>query len=184
ASRLDRLRLLPILQELLEADVRERMIVERIDYRRRTRRDVGAHARGFDDVHRVAAACDEHFGLEVVVVVDCHDLANQLHAVRRDVVEPPDEGADEGGSHFRGDGFVVTPWRRPRSARVWMSLMLPVSTKSFIWPAFFLPCAGAHPQRLSPLAWIARGGDSRRLSAQSTIMSFVLDRVLQLAHPV
>ena len=48
ASRFYRLRLLPVLEELLEADVGERMVEHLIDDRRRAGRDVGAHARRFD----------------------------------------------------------------------------------------------------------------------------------------
>ena len=70
--------------------------------RRRTGRDVGAHLRRFDDVDRMAAARDEHLRRELVVVVDLDDLANEIHAVRRDVVEPADERADVGGAGLRG----------------------------------------------------------------------------------
>ena len=47
------LRLLPVLQELLEADVGERMLEALLDHRRRHGHDVGAHARRLDDVNRV-----------------------------------------------------------------------------------------------------------------------------------
>src|SRR5437660_1220902 len=80
-SSLHRLHFLPILQELLEADGRERMVEELIDHRGRTGRDVGAHPRGLDDVDRMTAAGDEDLGGELVVVVDLDDLANELHAV-------------------------------------------------------------------------------------------------------
>ena len=51
---LRRLRLLPVLQELLEPDVGQRMLEQRLDHRRRAGADVGAHARRLDDVHRAA----------------------------------------------------------------------------------------------------------------------------------
>ena len=52
----DRLDLFPVLQELLEADVGERMVEQLIDDRRRTGADVGAHARRLDDVDRDAGS--------------------------------------------------------------------------------------------------------------------------------
>ena len=57
----------------------------------------------FDDVHRMPAARDEHFGRELVVVVDPDDVADELHAVRRDVVEAADERADERRAGLRGE---------------------------------------------------------------------------------
>ena len=75
---LTRLRFLPILQELLETDVRERMVEQLIDHGRRTGADIGAHSRGFDDVDGMTAAGDEDFGLEVVVLEDLHDLVDQI----------------------------------------------------------------------------------------------------------
>ena len=74
------------------------MVEHLIDDGRRTRRNVGPHARRFDDVNGMAAAGDEDLGGEVVVVVDVDDLANQLHAVGRDIVKPADERADERGA--------------------------------------------------------------------------------------
>ena len=49
------------------------------------------------------ASSDEHLGLEVVVVVDLDDLADQVHARGRDVVEPADERADEGRADLGGE---------------------------------------------------------------------------------
>src|SRR3954453_12319937 len=95
-DRLCGLSLLPVLQEFLEADAGERMVEQRIDHRRWAGRDVGAHARRFDDVNRVTAARDEDFRGEVVVVVDLDDLLDQLHTVGPDVVEAADERADVG----------------------------------------------------------------------------------------
>ena len=95
--------LLPVRQELLQPDVGQRMIEQRVDHRRRAGADVGAHARRLDDVHRAARAGDEDLGLEVVVAVDLDDVANQLHAGRRDVVEPADERADVGRADLGGE---------------------------------------------------------------------------------
>ena len=55
-----RLRLLPILQELLETDVSERMLEHRLDHRGRARHDVGTHPRGLHHVNRMPDAGDEH----------------------------------------------------------------------------------------------------------------------------
>src|SRR6476659_6774119 len=77
ASGFDRLRFLPILQEFLEADIRQRVVEQLIDDRRRTRGDIGAQPRRLDDVNRMAAAGDENLGGEIVVLVDVHDLANE-----------------------------------------------------------------------------------------------------------
>src|SRR5207237_2658617 len=63
----------------------------------------GAHPRRLDHVHRVPAARDQYFGREVVVVVDLHDLANQLHAIGRHVVETADERTDVARANFRGE---------------------------------------------------------------------------------
>ena len=45
----------------------------------------------------------EDFGLEVVIVVDLADFADQVHAVDADVVEPADEGRDEGRAGLGGE---------------------------------------------------------------------------------
>ena len=79
------------------------MIEQRLDDRRRTRADVGAHFGRFDDVHGMTAAGDEHFGAELVVVVDLDDFTNQIHSVRSHVVEASDKRADEPGARFRGE---------------------------------------------------------------------------------
>ena len=42
----------------------------------------------------MAAAGDQHLGLERVVAVDLDDLADEVHAVGRDIVEAADERAD------------------------------------------------------------------------------------------
>ena len=49
--------------------------------------------RGFEDMDRVADARDEHFGLEVVVPVDLHDVLHELDPVLALVVETTDERA-------------------------------------------------------------------------------------------
>ena len=64
-------------------------------------RHVGAHLRRDDDVDRVAHGSDQDFRLEVVAGVDRDHLADQVHAVLGDVVEPADEGRDVGGAGLR-----------------------------------------------------------------------------------
>src|SRR4029453_2654274 len=100
-SRLYCLSLFPILQELLQADVGERMVEHLLDYRRRAGGDVGAQLGRFDDVNGMTAAGDEDFRRELVVAVDRDDLANELHAVGGDVVEAADERADERRARLR-----------------------------------------------------------------------------------
>ena len=51
----------------------------------------------------VAQRGDEDLGREVVVVEDLHDVANQIHAGGRDVVEPADERADVGRADLGGE---------------------------------------------------------------------------------
>src|SRR5471032_681943 len=80
-SGFDGLGFLPVLEKLLQPDGRERVVEQLLDQRRRTCRDVRAHPRGLDHMDRMAAAGDEHLGRELVVVVDVHDLADQLHPV-------------------------------------------------------------------------------------------------------
>src|ERR1700722_18219994 len=83
--RFGSLRLLPVLEELLQPDRGQRMVEQRLDHRGRTGGDVGADAGGFDHVHRMPAAGHQDLGREVIVGVDLHDLSNQLHAARGDV---------------------------------------------------------------------------------------------------
>src|SRR5690606_23090181 len=53
-SRAHPLALFPVLQEVREPDVGERMVEQRVDHLGRTGADVGAEARRLDDVHRAA----------------------------------------------------------------------------------------------------------------------------------
>ena len=79
ASTCRLVRLLPVLQKLLEPDRRQGMVEQLIDHGGRAGADVCADARRVDDVDRVAAAGDQHLGRELVVVVDLDDLADQIH---------------------------------------------------------------------------------------------------------
>src|SRR5207245_8994663 len=58
--------------------------------------DVVADGRGVDDVQGVAHAGGQDLAGEVIVVEDGPDLPNDVHADVADVVQPPDERADEG----------------------------------------------------------------------------------------
>src|SRR4051812_24007803 len=97
------LRLLPVSDELLQADVGQRMVEERIDDSGGTRADVRSHPRGFDDVHRAARAGDENLRRELVVAEDLDDLLNQVHAGGRHIVQPTDKRAHERRTDFRGE---------------------------------------------------------------------------------
>src|SRR5262249_19586981 len=71
--------LLGVLDELLEADIGQRMLHELREHAERDGADVRAEQRGVDHVRRVAHRRDQHLGLEVVVVVDLHDLLDDVH---------------------------------------------------------------------------------------------------------
>ena len=97
------LRLFPVLEEVRQADVGQRVLEELIDHLRRARADVGAHLRGLDDVNRMARAGDEHFGLERIVPVDLDDFLDEVHAGLADIVEAADERADHRRAGLRGE---------------------------------------------------------------------------------
>ncbi len=59
---------------------------------------VGADARAFGDVIDRTNRGRENLGLEVVIVVDEADVADQFETVECDVVEPADERRNEAGS--------------------------------------------------------------------------------------
>src|SRR5206468_223027 len=103
APTLPALRLLPVGQEALEPDVAQRVLHELLEDRERAGGDVRAHLRRADDVERAAHARDQHLGRVRVVVEHLQDLRDEVHAVVTDVVEPPDEGGDEGGARLGGE---------------------------------------------------------------------------------
>src|SRR5690606_12043200 len=94
--------LLPVRQERLESLVRQRVADQLVQHLRRDRGDVRTQQGSFDHVHRVPDRGDQHFRVEVVVVVDLHDLCDQIHAVLADVIEPPDERRDVGRTRLGG----------------------------------------------------------------------------------
>src|SRR5262245_13962963 len=77
ASCLDGVSLLPVFQESLQTDARERVIEESVDYGRGTCSDVRTHSGRLDDVYGMAATGNQHIGCEVVVVVNLDDISNQ-----------------------------------------------------------------------------------------------------------
>src|SRR5574339_265803 len=82
---------LPVREKLLQADVRERMLRELQENRERTCRDVRAHPSCLLYVHRVTNRRDEDLGRELVMTIDVEDLADELHAIGRNVVEAAHE---------------------------------------------------------------------------------------------
>jgi hypothetical protein len=57
--------------------------------------DVGAHARGVDDLLGVAQRGHDHLGLEIVVPVDLQDVPDELRRVVAGFLLPADERRDE-----------------------------------------------------------------------------------------
>src|SRR4030095_7231797 len=89
----------PIREEGGEALVRQRMVEHLAQHGRREGRDVGAHLRRLDHVYGMADRGHQHLRREGRIVgVDLHDVADEIHAVGADIVEPADEGRDEGGA--------------------------------------------------------------------------------------
>src|SRR5438067_147469 len=131
--RFHRLRLLPIFEELLEADVRERMVEQLIDDGRRACRDVGAEACRLDDVNRVTAARDEDLGREVVVRVDLDAVEDAERGDRFDVLDAA--GVDE---DFHGVPFltfsplILNHYRATSSTRSDHALELPALSTALI----------------------------------------------------
>src|SRR5439155_24517245 len=91
----------PVLEELLEPDIGQRMLHELLEHRERERHDVGPGLRGVDDVQGVADRGGEHLRLEALDPVDLADVADEVHADVRDVVEASEEGADVDGARLR-----------------------------------------------------------------------------------
>ena len=77
--------------------VGQRVREERLDHTRRDGGDVGADQRGLFDVQHITDRGGQDLRLQRrIVVVDGADLADQVHAVEADVVQPADERRDEG----------------------------------------------------------------------------------------
>src|SRR5215510_13358137 len=93
--------LLPILKEIGQADVGQRVFEQLLYHLERHGGDVRAEPRRFDHVQRVADAGRQNLGVKSVVVVNLPNLPDQSHAFVADVVQAADEGADESRSRFR-----------------------------------------------------------------------------------
>src|SRR5262245_37937508 len=87
--------LLPVLEELLQADVGQGMLDQRLEHRERHGGDIRADARRLDHVQRIPNAGRQDLALEVVIVEDGPNLADDLHSDMADIVEASEEGADE-----------------------------------------------------------------------------------------
>src|SRR5205807_5353534 len=72
-------RLVPVVEELLEADVRQRVLHELLEHGERQGRHVRPRLRGVDDVQRAPDRRGEYLRLEAVVPVDLDDVADQVH---------------------------------------------------------------------------------------------------------
>lgn len=95
-------RRVPVVEESLEADVRERMLEEHLQNLVGHGRDVRAGLDRLDDVQRMADAGDEHFALEAVVLDHVHGVGDGAHTVVRDVVDSTDEVGNERRARFGG----------------------------------------------------------------------------------
>src|SRR5213592_5069067 len=86
---------LPVLQELLDSLIRQRMFQELIEYFGGHGADVGATQACLNDMNGIAYGSDEHLSLEFIVVEDRHDIADQVHSILADIIQAADKGADE-----------------------------------------------------------------------------------------
>lgn len=77
----------PVGEELLKADIGQRMLNHLLIDAIRHRANVSPCQRRFNDVHRVPDARNQDFGFEIVVVVDGNDLPNKLHPIGADVIK-------------------------------------------------------------------------------------------------
>jgi len=125
-------------------------------------------------MERVPHTRDYHFGGGAVVVDDRDDLADEVHSVVADVVEPAHEGAHLCSSAFRftasaligpstieqisamtclkslpslaiSEGLVVTPSTTPRFAASRISFTSAVSKKNMPCPFSFVICRALAP---------------------------------------
>jgi len=101
------LHVLPVLHELLEPRIRERVMREPFKYLVGNRRDVRTQLRSFHDVARMPRGGNQHFGIKVVVTPNLHDLCDERHAVLTRIIQASDEGADDGGTRLGGEERLV-----------------------------------------------------------------------------
>src|SRR5437667_442719 len=91
----------PVVEELLEPEVRQRMLHELLEHGERHRHHVRARLRRVHHVERVADRRGEHLRREPLDPVDLTDVADEVHADVRDVVEATEERADVVGARLR-----------------------------------------------------------------------------------
>src|SRR2546427_5500989 len=91
----------PVVEELLEPEIRQRMFHELLEHGERHRHHVRARLRRVHHVERVADRPAEHLRREPLDPVDLTDVADEVHADVRDVVEAPEERADVVGARLR-----------------------------------------------------------------------------------
>jgi len=91
----------PVGEELLEADVGQRMLNQLLIDTIGHGTYVSPGQRRFNDMHRVPYTCDQNFGFEIVVVVDRDDLPNEFHPVGADIIEASNKWRDAPGARFR-----------------------------------------------------------------------------------
>src|SRR5262249_24098315 len=71
--------LTPVLQELVEPLIGQRVIEKHVQDFERHGPDVRASRRRIDNVNRRPQGCGQHLRFEAVVLVDMHDLPDQIH---------------------------------------------------------------------------------------------------------
>ena len=69
--------------------------------------DIGTDTRSVQHVVHGTDRRGEDFSLEPVVVIDRADVLDQVHTVKVDVIQTPDEWRDEGGTGLGGDQRLV-----------------------------------------------------------------------------
>src|SRR5262245_40303893 len=99
---LDDRHFLPIFQKLLDAAIRQRMFQHLFENFCWKRADIGTHESCLDYMDRMANGRHENLGLELVIVVDLKNIANEIHAVLADVVETTHKRANEVSAGFGG----------------------------------------------------------------------------------
>src|SRR5262245_14343296 len=99
----------PVVKEFLVADISQRVLEHLGDDTERHRCDIRAHAGGVDHVNRTANARHQYLSVEIIVLEDLDQFADQLHTHMSDIVQSPHERTDEGGPGLCRDYRL---WRR------------------------------------------------------------------------
>jgi|GEM_PF-6088306 len=100
---------LPVLQEVLDAAIRQRVFCRLEENLVRHGGNIRSRFRRLDDMQRVADAGreDERTIIGRHVAIDLRNIANDLHAVLGDVVQTPDERADDIRPRQRGEERLI-----------------------------------------------------------------------------